>query len=54
MIILEDLSTKQPLELYSSVTAKLRRRDAVRSSNYPEADYAEHLVYKAFGLDRVT
>jgi hypothetical protein len=43
------MPTSALLALYGSILAELRARDIVRSQNPPAADYAEWLVWKAFG-----
>lgn len=43
-------ATSELLALYGGVFRELLRRGVVRSTNSPVADYAEHLVVKALGL----
>lgn len=50
--LLKELGTKDILGLYSELLEELRRRDVVRSSNGPIADYAEWLVCEALKLRR--
>lgn len=45
-------STGDLLKLYTKVLEELRRRDVVRSSNNPVADYSELLFCLAFGWAR--
>ena len=47
------LSPLQLLRAYADILEELRRREVVRSSNNPVADYAEDLVSRALGLSRV-
>jgi hypothetical protein len=47
---LEKLTAAKLFELFSDVLNELRRREIVRSSNNPIADYAEYLVAKALRL----
>lgn len=50
--LLKELGTKDILGLYSELLEELRKRDIVRSSNGPIADYAEWLVCEALKLRR--
>lgn len=45
-------TTSELLKLYTSVLGELRRREVVRSSNNPVADYSELLFCLAFGWTR--
>ena len=47
---LEKLSSSEVLRLFSETIEELGRRGLTRSKNNPVADYAEHLVCKAFSL----
>lgn len=45
-------TTKQLFEDYSAIMVELRRREVIRSTNNPVADYAEFLICQALGLRR--
>lgn len=47
---LELLKTHELLALFSGVLDELRRREIIRSTNNPVADYAESLVSRALSL----
>jgi hypothetical protein len=47
---LEFLRTHELLALFSEVLDELRRRETIRSTNNPVADYAESLVSRALSL----
>ncbi len=49
-IQLEALPTRALLFLFADVMEELRRRDVVRSSNNPVADYTEWLVARSLSL----
>jgi hypothetical protein len=51
---LESLSASDLLAQYVAIMNELRRREILRSSNNPVADYAELLVSRALGLELVT
>jgi hypothetical protein len=48
---LESLKTHELLGLFSGVLDELRRREVIRSTNNPVADYAESLVARALSLE---
>ncbi|HZH32379.1 MAG TPA: hypothetical protein VEY11_16560 [Pyrinomonadaceae bacterium] len=50
MMELKSLKTHQLLVLFSGVLDELRRRETIRSTNNPVADYAESLVSRALSL----
>jgi hypothetical protein len=47
---LESFKTHELLALFSGVLDELRRRETIRSTNNPVADYAESLVARALSL----
>jgi hypothetical protein len=48
---LQSLKTHELLALFSGVLDELRRREIIRSTNNPVADYAESLVARALSLE---
>lgn len=46
----QDLATHELFVLFAGVLDELRRRDIIRSTNNPVADYAEHLVTRSLSL----
>jgi hypothetical protein len=50
---LEILRTSELLSLFALILEELRRREVVRSSNNPVADYTEWLVAKALSLEQL-
>ena len=50
----ESLRTHELLALFSGVLDELRRRETIRSTNNPVADYAESLVSRALSLTLAT
>lgn len=50
-LALEALSVAELLRLYADIVEDLRRRGITRSDNNPVADYTEHLVAGALGLE---
>lgn len=51
---LDKLKTSELLALFSNVLVTLRRREIIRSTNNPVADYAEFLVSRALSLKLAT
>jgi hypothetical protein len=50
---LKILRTSELLSLFALILEELRRREVVRSSNNPVADYTEWLVAKALSLEQL-
>lgn len=50
---LNNATVRELLAAYGDITQELRRREVVRSSNNPVADYCECLVVRALGLKRL-
>lgn len=50
---LEILRTSELLSLFAGIVEELRRREVVRSSNNPVADYTEWLVAEALSLEQL-
>jgi hypothetical protein len=50
---LSEAPLKELFILYANILNELRRRGITRSTNNPAADYAEHLVSTALGLEVV-
>ncbi len=51
---LREASPSQLLALYADILYELRKREIIRSTNNPAADYAEYLVAVALDLDLAT
>jgi hypothetical protein len=49
---LKSMCVRELLQTYCDVVGELRRREIVRSSNNPVADYSELLFCRAFGWSR--
>ena len=47
---LTEFSVEELLKLYSNLINELRKRNVLRSSNNPVADYAEYIIADRFGL----